>query len=108
MEEITFSDEIVVLFANQFRKIIKDEIETYVKDLNVERFIDLSVISVSDDYSTANLKDLTTKEVYENIPNHTGVKLASGNTVRMYYGGGQEYIGRTWGDRTKYLCQEEG
>ena len=73
MEEIEFKDETIILFANTIRQIVQEEIQNAFKKQNVERFMDLSVVSVAPDASSATLKDLVTKEIFENIPNHTGM-----------------------------------
>ena len=54
-------------------------------------------------------KDTTTKEVYENIPNYTNIKINPNDFVRMYISnqGLKKYIGQTFGSRTEYLCQTE-
>ena len=55
------------------------------------------------------LTDPTTKEVYENIPNYTNIKIKPNDFVRMYISnqGLKKYIGQTFGSRTEYLCQIE-
>ena len=68
-EKIDFNDETVIAYVNMIRQIIQSEVSTYLKNQNIETFKDLKVQSVSDDGLHATLKDTTTKEVYENIPN---------------------------------------
>lgn len=107
MEEIEFKDETIILFANTIRQIVQEEIQNAFKKQNVERFMDLSVVSVAPDASSATLKDLVTKEIFENIPNHTGIQLNIGDIVRMYIVNqtyNEKYIGETFGNRSKTLC----
>lgn len=107
MEEIKFDDDIVIQFINTFREIITTEVRSYINSQNIETFMDLSVISVSENGFTASLKDLTTQDIYENVENHTGVMLHTGDIVRMYQGNGYSYIGLTFGNRTKSLYQND-
>lgn len=108
--KLKFDDEIVVYFVNIVRKVVQKEIQTYFKSLNIETFIDLSVVSISNNGLNATLKDLVTKEIYENIPNNTGLMLNVGDIVRMYKGDNYSYIGQTLETdlhkRTQYLCQD--
>lgn len=103
----SIDDETIVLFTNIFRSIVQNEISSYMKTQNIESFIDLSVKSVASDGLTATLIDLTTKEIYEDIPNHTGIMLKIGDIVRMYqtnHINNNQYIGLTFGNnRTDYL-----
>ena len=108
-EKIDFNDETVIAYVNMIRRIIKSEVSTYLKNQNIETFEDLKVQSVSDDGLHVTLKDTTTKEVYENIPNYTNIKIKPNDFVRMYISnhGLKKYIGQTFGSRTEYLCQTE-
>ena len=107
-EKIDFNDETVIAYVNMIRQIIQSEVSTYLKNQNIETFEDLKV-SVSDDGLHATLKDTTTKEVYENIPNYTNIKIKPNDFVRMYISnqGLKKYIGQTFGSRSEYLCQTE-
>ncbi|MFR2182477.1 MAG: hypothetical protein ACLS7B_09440 [Hominilimicola sp.] len=108
-EKIDFNDETVIAYVNMIRQIIQSEVATYLRNQNIETFMDLKVQSVSDDRLHATLKDTTTKEVYENIPNYTNIKIKPNDFVRMYISnqGLKKYIGQTFGSRTEYLCQIE-
>lgn len=110
MAEIHFDDETTTLFINKIRKIIQDEINEALKNRNIEEFVDLSVASISEDFLTATLKDLSTGEFYENIPNHTNIKLEKGDIVRMYIANqtyNNQYIGQVFGRNFNYLCNRE-
>lgn len=107
MQKINFEDNDIVLLINILRNVMNGEIKTYLQSQNIETFMDLSVISVAKDSSKATLKDLVTNEVYENIPNYTGVQLQPKNIVRMYQGGGRQFIGQSFVDKRVYLTNVE-
>ncbi len=107
MEKINFDDNDIVLLINILRNVMSSEIKTYLQSQNIEIFKDLSVLSVTKDSSKATLKDLVTNEIYEDIPNYTGIKLSPKNIVRMYQGGGRQFIGQAFVDKRVYLNNVE-
>lgn len=104
-QDISLNNASVILFTNTLRQIIQNEVQSFIQAQNIEFFIDLSVVSVSDNGFTAKLKDLSTNEIYENIPNNTGIVLNAGDIVRMYYGDGKQYIGQTFANTRHSLYE---
>ena len=104
--ETNFTDETVVAFTNMIRSIINKEVRAILHELNTEQFSDLRVVSVSSDSLSADLEDMVTGEVYQDVPNHTGIRLHRKDIVRMYRSKNGEYIGLTFGDRTDGLYKD--
>lgn len=72
-----------------------------LKQYSIEEYQDVKVISVSDDNSTATVRDMVTNETFSDIPNRTGDILEVDNIVRIYKASGNyqsEYIGLNFGE----------
>ena len=111
MDNLDFdlTDETVVAFINTLRTIINQEIQAFLTNHNIEQFVDLKVVSVSKDGLTADLQDPVTKDRFDNVPNHTGIRLKAGDKgdfVRMYRTQNGDYIGLSFGDRTDGLYKD--
>ena len=87
-------DDILEILRSEIRLIIKQEIKKYMKENKYEKPYDGTVVSVSDDGTTATI-DLKFV-VLENLKNKSGEDLNKDDSVVVYTKGGNinnSYIG---------------
>lgn len=90
-DKIDFSDEVKIEWINTLKKIINSEVKNQLKNLSVEIYSDVIITGVDVDSNTVSCKDISTKELYTDVKNKTGISLeevTTGTVGRVYRANG--------------------